>query len=331
MEVTQVVPIDAPASDEPPPEVAAMGQAQAAETAEEVGAQPEVPVVSEPPAVVAAPDEAALAAAPIEEAPVTSPGEGVPEGAAASEVATAGAELPELAIDEGPPAALVLLAEAPGEGAPSEEAPVELPAEYLAEVVPIGVAHPAPLAEEAPVEETPPPVTPTETVAADPAPPDPAPAAVAEVAAAPAVWAPAEVTPVVAGEPAEVPPVQLKAPAPAVVGSGAGARRTIERIYLRSVLRFAALFSLVAGLIFLLLGGLAYFVLTKTGEVRAFETFLQNGGYPTFKVQASSVFGMLFVLVVVASALFITACLLWAWIYNLVADASGGIEVLTRE
>jgi hypothetical protein len=142
---------------------------------------------------------------------------------------------------------------------------------------------------------------------------------------------PAQEPPVHHVQPSGLAPLPVVAAIPPDLAPETGVRRTIRRIYLRSVLRFAALFSLVAGLMFLLMGGLAYLILAKTGAVRSFETFLQNGGYPTFRVQASSVFGVLFVVVVVTTVLFTTGCLLWAWIYNLVADASGGIEVLTRE
>jgi hypothetical protein len=112
---------------------------------------------------------------------------------------------------------------------------------------------------------------------------------------------------------------------------GEGVRRTVKRIELGSVVKFSVLFSATVGLIVLLAGGVLYFIASVTGFVGQVETFFNHAGYPDFRVHSSTVFGALLVFTVVGAVAWVALATLATWIFNLVAAASGGIEVTFRE
>lgn len=108
-------------------------------------------------------------------------------------------------------------------------------------------------------------------------------------------------------------------------------RRTVQRIELRSVLRFSILFSVTTALVILLAGGVLYVIGSSTGAVKAVENYFQHAGYPRFRVRTGRVFEALVVIVVVGSVAWTAVTMLAAFVFNLVSEASGGINVTVRE
>ncbi|MGH2717797.1 MAG: DUF3566 domain-containing protein [Actinomycetota bacterium] len=110
-----------------------------------------------------------------------------------------------------------------------------------------------------------------------------------------------------------------------------GGRRTIKRVEVGSVLKFSVLLAATVGLIVMLAGGVLYFVASTTGFVTKIQTFFNHYGYPDFRVQSSTVFGVLLLVTVVGAIAFVVVAMIAAFIFNIVAEASGGIKVTFRE
>ncbi|HEU5003649.1 MAG TPA: DUF3566 domain-containing protein [Actinomycetota bacterium] len=108
-------------------------------------------------------------------------------------------------------------------------------------------------------------------------------------------------------------------------------RRTVQRIELRSVLRFSILFSVTTALVILLAGGVLYFLGSSVGAVKSVETYIRHAGYPHFRVRTGTVFEVLLALVVFGGVVWTAVTLLAAFVFNLVSEASGGIKVTVRE
>lgn len=108
-------------------------------------------------------------------------------------------------------------------------------------------------------------------------------------------------------------------------------RRTVKHIDLRSVVKFSALFSATIGLVMLLAGGVLYSVASMTGVVGSIQSFFNHFGYPDFRVQPTTVFGVLFLITLVGAVSFTALAALGTFLFNLVAEAAGGIEMTFRE
>jgi hypothetical protein len=108
-------------------------------------------------------------------------------------------------------------------------------------------------------------------------------------------------------------------------------RRTLKRIDPGSVLRFSVLFSLTSGLVLLLAGGVLYLILARAGFIESVQTTINNAGFPRFRLRAGTVFEILAVLTLVGAIAWTAVTVLAAFIFNLVADAVGGIEVSLKE
>ena len=108
-------------------------------------------------------------------------------------------------------------------------------------------------------------------------------------------------------------------------------RRTLMRIETRSVLKFSVLFSITCGLILLLAAGVLYLVLAKTGLVASLQTTVNNAGFPRFRLRARAVFEILAVLTLAGAIAWTAVMVLAAVLFNLVADAAGGIDITLKE
>lgn len=108
-------------------------------------------------------------------------------------------------------------------------------------------------------------------------------------------------------------------------------RRTIRRIDPWSVLKFSLLFYLSVMLVFLFAGMILYLAASAAGVVGRIEDFIQGVGWPEFRLRAVQLFrvGVLIGIaqVVVWSVVNVFICFL----YNLVADVIGGIQVTMSE
>jgi hypothetical protein len=118
--------------------------------------------------------------------------------------------------------------------------------------------------------------------------------------------------------------VEVTADPPAV-------RRTLMRVETGSVLKFSVLFSLTCGLVLLLAGGVLYLILAKTGFVGTLESTINNAGFPRFRLRARTVFEILAVLTLAGAIAWTAILVLAAFLFNLVADAAGGIDITLKE
>jgi hypothetical protein len=108
-------------------------------------------------------------------------------------------------------------------------------------------------------------------------------------------------------------------------------RRTLMRIETRSVLKFSVLFSVTCSLVLLLAGGILYLILVRTGFVVSLQTIINNAGFPRFRLRARAVFEILAVLTLAGAIAWTAVIVLAAVLFNLVADAAGGIDITLKE
>ncbi len=108
-------------------------------------------------------------------------------------------------------------------------------------------------------------------------------------------------------------------------------RRTIKRIEIRSVLKFSVLFSVTVALVMLLAGSVLYFLASALGIVGAVQSFIQNAGWPHFRFQLSTVFWVLVFLTTAGAIAWTVITILATFVFNLVSEAVGGVEVAVRE
>ena len=108
-------------------------------------------------------------------------------------------------------------------------------------------------------------------------------------------------------------------------------RRTLLRVETRSVLKFSVLFSITSALVLLLAGGILYLILVRTGFVESLQTTINNAGFPRFRLRARTVFEVLAVLTLAGAVAWTAVMVLAAFLFNLVADAAGGIDITLKE
>ena len=136
------------------------------------------------------------------------------------------------------------------------------------------------------------------------------------------------------GEEEPEPSERMAAPAgdelAGVPGAG-GVRLAVKRIEPRSVLKFSLLFSITVALVLLLAGVVVYIVASKAGIVDRLQTFVQNSGWPHFRVQPARVFEILVAVTIAGAIGWVVISMLAIVVFNLVSEAVGGIEVTFRE
>lgn len=108
-------------------------------------------------------------------------------------------------------------------------------------------------------------------------------------------------------------------------------RMTVKRVDPWSVLKFSIAFYTATALVGLLLFMVIFFFASSLDIVKNIETFIRTVGWPGFRLRAFGVFkigiGLGFITVIFWS----TVNLFLAFLYNLVADVVGGIQVTTNE
>ncbi|MGH2813016.1 MAG: DUF3566 domain-containing protein [Actinomycetota bacterium] len=108
-------------------------------------------------------------------------------------------------------------------------------------------------------------------------------------------------------------------------------RRTIRRIDPWTVLKLSAVFYVSVMLIFLLAGAIIYFAAAGAGIIGKMEAFVQGIGWPEFQIRPIQVFRV-GVLIGLMQVIFWSGVNLFAaFLYNLVADLVGGIELTMSE
>jgi hypothetical protein len=113
--------------------------------------------------------------------------------------------------------------------------------------------------------------------------------------------------------------------------NGALARRTVRRIEPWSVFKFSLLFSVTLALVFLLAGAILYFIASTAGAVEGLQSFIQNAGWPHFRVRPDRVFEVLGLMTLASVVGWMVVLMLTTFVFNLVAEAVGGIDVTVRE
>lgn len=108
-------------------------------------------------------------------------------------------------------------------------------------------------------------------------------------------------------------------------------RRTLLRVETRSVLKFSVLFSITSALVLLLAAGVLYLIMVKTGFLTGLQTTINNAGFPRFRLRARTVFEILAVLTLAGAVAWTAVAVLAAFLFNLVADAAGGIDITLKE
>ena len=112
-----------------------------------------------------------------------------------------------------------------------------------------------------------------------------------------------------------------------------GARKVrvvIRRINPWSVLRFALLFNLCLMLVVLVGMGILYAILSSLGFLDSVSQLLADvgfGGEAGFRFDAGYIFRTLFLIGLISTALWSAFLVFVAFLYNLVSDLLGGIEI----
>lgn len=109
-------------------------------------------------------------------------------------------------------------------------------------------------------------------------------------------------------------------------------RVMVRRVNPWSVLRFSLLFYFCLMLVFLLGLGILYAVLDGLGIIDTTEQLLTEVGFPQdFQIDAGYIFRTLFLIGLISTALWAALSVFVAFLYNLISDLVGGIEVTLTE
>lgn len=84
-------------------------------------------------------------------------------------------------------------------------------------------------------------------------------------------------------------------------------------------------------LIFLFAGAILYYAAATTDIIDKIENFVQGIGWPDFEIRPIQLFRIWFLLGLIQVVIWTTVSVFVAFLYNLVADVVGGIEVTMSE
>jgi Transmembrane domain of unknown function (DUF3566) len=109
-------------------------------------------------------------------------------------------------------------------------------------------------------------------------------------------------------------------------------RVVVRRVNPWSVLKFALIFYFCLMLVVLLGLGILYAVLNSLGIIDTTEQLLSEVGFPQdFQINAGYIFRTLFLIGLISTALWAALTVFVAFLYNLISDLVGGIEVTLTE
>jgi hypothetical protein len=109
-------------------------------------------------------------------------------------------------------------------------------------------------------------------------------------------------------------------------------RVVVRRVNPWSVLRFSLLFYFCLMLVFILGVGILYAVLDALGIIDTTEQLLTEVGFPqNFQIDAGYIFRTMFLIGLISTALWAALTVFVAFLYNLISDLVGGIEVTLTE
>jgi len=108
----------------------------------------------------------------------------------------------------------------------------------------------------------------------------------------------------------------------------------IRRVNPWSVLRFSLLFYFCLMLVFVIGLAILYMVVDAIGVVGSLEQLLESlgfGGEAGFEVNGAFLFRTLFLIGLISVVVWSALTLFFAFLYNLISDLVGGIEVTLTE
>lgn len=108
-------------------------------------------------------------------------------------------------------------------------------------------------------------------------------------------------------------------------------RRTLRRIDPWSVLKFSLLFYFSVMLVFLFAAMILYLAAAAAGIVENIENFIQGVGWPAFELRPLTLFRIGLLLGIAQVIIWSAINVFVAFLYNLVADVVGGIQLTMSE
>jgi uncharacterized BrkB/YihY/UPF0761 family membrane protein len=107
--------------------------------------------------------------------------------------------------------------------------------------------------------------------------------------------------------------------------------RVVRRVDPWSVLKFSFVFYLSVMGIFLFAGAILYIAASGAGIVDKLEKFIQGIGWPEFNIRPLQVFRLGLLVGLSQVIIWSTVNVFAAFLYNLVSDLVGGIEITMSE
>lgn len=108
-------------------------------------------------------------------------------------------------------------------------------------------------------------------------------------------------------------------------------KRTIRRVDPWSVLKFSLGFYLAVMVVSFIVAVILFYAASSAGIVKNIESFIQEVGWPKVQIRPAWVFRVVLLIGFVNVIVWSAVNLIVAFLYNLVADLVGGIEVTMSE
>jgi len=109
------------------------------------------------------------------------------------------------------------------------------------------------------------------------------------------------------------------------------ARLVVRKVDPWSVLRFSLLFYFCILLVMLLGSAIIFGLLKAFGVISSLEQFLNDVTVNSVKISGGTIFKWLFIVGILGTVVWSALTVLGAFLYNLIADVVGGIEVSVSE
>lgn len=108
-------------------------------------------------------------------------------------------------------------------------------------------------------------------------------------------------------------------------------KKTLRRLDPWSVLKVSVVFNLAVMGVFFLAAVVLFYIAEAAGIVANIEGVIQSVGWDTFQIRAIQVFRFVLVLGMINAIIWTALSVFVSFLYNLVADLVGGVEITTTE